>query len=62
MRYVGGIGDDDSNMPVDAGTAVPAAVGLRGIIDADGEHIHAGWIQLRREIEGEGGVAVGMRA
>jgi len=59
---VRGIGDDHADMAVDTGAAVPAAVGLRGIIDADGEYVRCGEVQLWREIKTETGVAVGLSA
>ena len=46
-------------MPVDAGAGIPSAVRLEGVIDLDGDNIVAVDFEVRRQIVGEGYIAIG---
>ncbi len=55
-----GVADGEPDVAVDAGAAVPAAVGLSGVIDADGEDVGLAEDEFAGEVDVEAGVAVGV--
>jgi len=62
MRHMRGIGHDYSHMPIDARPAVPPAVRLRGIVHAYCQDVAPRKVQVRREVENETGVSVGVHS
>ena len=48
------VADVEADVAVDAGAAVPATVGLAGVVDANGDGVCAAEGDVRGEIEGEG--------
>src|SRR5579863_3442294 len=61
MRHVDPFRYHNANMPVNARSAVPAAVWLFGVVYADRQHVRAGEVQCRCQVESERRVAVRMR-
>src|ERR1019366_7378688 len=55
------VGGQQPGVTVDAGARIPAAIGLAGVVDFDGDHVVAG-VEQRREIVREGDEAVGALA
>ena len=51
---------DEPHVAVDAGTAVPTAVGLFGVIDLDQHLVRRVLMQIGCDVDGEGGIAVGV--
>ena len=55
-----GVRYDDSHVPVDTRPAVPAAVRLGGVVDAHRQNVRSREVEVRREVEMEAGISVGM--
>ena len=62
MGDVSRIGDNNSYVSINAGTAVPAAVRLLRVIDAYCKHVGFREVDVGCEIEAEAGVSVGVCA
>src|SRR4051794_39356790 len=61
MGHMRRICDDHSHMSIYARAAVPAAVRLSGVVHSHSQNICIRETQLRREIQLEAGVAIGLR-
>ena len=55
---VDGVGGDEADLAVDAGSGVPAGGGLLRVVDADGDDVFAG-VEVVGEVVVEADVAVG---